>query len=162
VRILASSIRFSALVLTLSVLVGWSSAGLYPKDVANLNAEQTASVGSAAASVAATLASVAATMLGFIIAALAILASIAGMRLLRNMQRTGHYQNLLARLMLCAAAFAFLLCFSLAAMFVPVSWPPVWQCVFGSMAASILTFLDAMRKFAGVLFALRPTTQVLE
>lgn len=161
-RILVSNLRFGLLVVLFSVIVGWQAAGLYPLDVSKLDAASTSAVVSASASVAATLAAVAATMLGFIIAALAILASIAGMRLLRNMQRTGHYQNLLARLLICAAAFALLLCFSLIAMFVPLEWRWVWQCIFGCMAACALTFLDAMRKFAGVLFALKPVSQLLE
>lgn len=161
-RILVSSLRFTGLVVVLGALIGWQSAGVYPPEIGKLEGEKLASAISAAASVASTLASVAATMLGFIIAALAILASIASMRLLRNMQRTGHYQNLLARLLICAAAFAALLCFSLGAMFSPVGWLPVWQWIFGCMAASILTLLDAMRKFAGVLFALKPSGHTLE
>ncbi len=43
------------------------------------------------------LAQISVTMLGFLLAALAILASIAGHRLMRNMQKTGHYQVLLKR-----------------------------------------------------------------
>lgn len=43
------------------------------------------------------LAQVSATMLGFLLAALAILASIAGTRLIRNMKKTGHYGVLLNR-----------------------------------------------------------------
>lgn len=50
-------------------------------------------------------AQIAATMLGFLIAALSILASISGHRLLRNMQRTGHYQTLLRRLFWNSAAY---------------------------------------------------------
>ena len=84
------------------------------------------------------------------------------MRLLRNMQRTGHYQILLARLLMCAAAFALLLCMALIATFAPLEWVRVWQWIFGCMAACVVTFLDAMRKFAGVLFALKPPNEVLE
>lgn len=51
------------------------------------------------------LAQISATMLGFLLAALAILASIAGHRLLRNMQRTGHYQVLLKRFFVNTVAF---------------------------------------------------------
>lgn len=50
-------------------------------------------------------AQIAATMLGFLIAAMSILASISGHRLLRNMQRTGHYRTLLRRLFWNAAAY---------------------------------------------------------
>src|SRR5437899_2263891 len=45
------------------------------------------------------VAQIAATMLGFVLAALAILLTIAGTRLLRNMQRTGHYGHLLSRML---------------------------------------------------------------
>ncbi|HDY98753.1 MAG TPA: hypothetical protein ENH72_09700 [Pseudomonas sabulinigri] len=51
-------------------------------------------------------AQISATMLGFLIAALSILASISGHRLLRNMQRTGHYRVLLRRFFINSAAFA--------------------------------------------------------
>lgn len=50
-------------------------------------------------------AQISATMLGFLIAALSILASISGHRLLRNMQRTGHYKVLLRRLFWNAGAY---------------------------------------------------------
>lgn len=50
-------------------------------------------------------AQIAATMLGFLIAAMSILASISGHRLLRNMQRTGHYRTLLRRLFWNASAY---------------------------------------------------------
>lgn len=50
-------------------------------------------------------AQIAATMLGFLIAAMSILASISGHRLLRNMQRTGHYRTLLQRLFWNAGAY---------------------------------------------------------
>ncbi|WP_157659071.1 hypothetical protein [Thauera butanivorans] len=50
-------------------------------------------------------AQISATMLGFLIAAMSILASISGHRLLRNMQRTGHYRVLLRRLFWNASAY---------------------------------------------------------
>lgn len=45
-------------------------------------------------------------MLGFLIAALSILASISGHRLLRNMQKTGHYRVLLRGFFINSAAYA--------------------------------------------------------
>lgn len=51
-------------------------------------------------------AQIAATMLGFLIAALSILASISGHRLLRNMQKTGHYRVLLRGFFINSAAYA--------------------------------------------------------
>ncbi len=44
------------------------------------------------------IAQISATMLGFLLAALAILASISGHRLVRNMQKTGHFKVLLEKL----------------------------------------------------------------
>lgn len=52
------------------------------------------------------IAQISATMLGFLLAALAILASISGHRLLRNMQKTGHYQVLLERFLINTVAYA--------------------------------------------------------
>lgn len=43
------------------------------------------------------IAQISVTMLGFLLAALAILASISGSRLVRNMKRTGHYSVLLSK-----------------------------------------------------------------
>ena len=50
-------------------------------------------------------AQVSATMLGFLLAAMAILASISGHRLIRNMQRTGHFVVLLNRFFTNTIAF---------------------------------------------------------
>lgn len=51
------------------------------------------------------LAQVSATMLGFLLAAMAILASISGTRLIRNMQKTGHFVVLLNRFFVNTIAF---------------------------------------------------------
>lgn len=53
---------------------------------------------------AGALSSVMATLLGFVLAALAILATIANTRLVRNMRRTGHYFVLLQRMYGCIVA----------------------------------------------------------
>ncbi|MEN7430399.1 hypothetical protein VA599_06545 [Chromobacterium sp. TRC.1.1.SA] len=53
------------------------------------------------------LAQVSVTMLGFLLAALAILASIAGHRLVRNMQKTGHYRVLLSCFFIDTVAYGF-------------------------------------------------------
>lgn len=60
-------------------------------------------------------AQIAATMLGFLIAAMSILASISGHRLLRNMQRTGHYRTLLRRLFWNSAAYGLAMVVAIAA-----------------------------------------------
>jgi predicted lysophospholipase L1 biosynthesis ABC-type transport system permease subunit len=51
-------------------------------------------------------AQIAATMLGFLIAALSILASISSHRLLRKMQEEGHYRVLLRRFFINSTAYA--------------------------------------------------------
>ena len=51
------------------------------------------------------IAQISATMLGFLLAALAILASISGHRLVRNMQKTGHYRVLLHRFFVNVIAY---------------------------------------------------------
>ncbi|WP_047552184.1 hypothetical protein [Methylotenera sp. G11] len=55
---------------------------------------------------ATAFAGVTATMLGFMIAALSILAAVANQKLLRNMQKTGHYKKLLHELYHASAAYA--------------------------------------------------------
>ncbi|MGD9663474.1 MAG: hypothetical protein AB7U63_19705 [Porticoccaceae bacterium] len=59
-----------------------------------------------AADLAATLAQISVTMLGFLIAALSILASISGHRLLREMQSSGHFNVLLRRFFINAIFYA--------------------------------------------------------
>lgn len=61
------------------------------------------------------LAQVSATMLGFLLAALAILASISGSRLIRNMQKTGHFVVMLNRFFVNTIAFGFSMVASISA-----------------------------------------------
>lgn len=63
-------------------------------------------LGGDAHNVVTLFAQISATMLGFLIAALSILASISGHRLLRQMQRLGHYRVLLRRFFINSTAFA--------------------------------------------------------
>ncbi|WP_054285942.1 hypothetical protein [Gulbenkiania mobilis] len=62
-------------------------------------------------------ASVAVTMLGFTLAMLAILVSVADRRLIRNMGRTGHYQRLLKGLYWASAYYAATMLASLVTLF---------------------------------------------
>ncbi len=61
------------------------------------------------------LAQISATMLGFLLAALAILASITSTRLVRNMQKTGHYGVLLRQFFINAIAYMISMLVSLVA-----------------------------------------------
>lgn len=154
-RISASNLRFAAGVAIGGAAVAWLLRDRFPPagtafDLATL------------VSAAAAVAGVAGTMLGFMIAALAILASIAGMRLLRNMQRTGHYHVLLGRLFITSVFFALLLVTSLAALFFHPIFPSIWAAMFGLMTSAAVALFDAMRKFAIVLFALKPDGPTLE
>lgn len=63
------------------------------------------------------IAQISATMLGFLIAALAIIASITSHRLVRNMQRTGHFRVLLRHIFWNSGAFGVSLILSLACIF---------------------------------------------
>lgn len=63
------------------------------------------------------IAQVSATMLGFLIAALSVLASISGQKMIRNMQRTGHFRVLLRHLFWNSGAFGLTLALSLAGIF---------------------------------------------
>lgn len=78
---------------------------------------QTMSVGDYGA-LLSTVASVSATLLGFLIAALAILSALVNRRLVMNMQRTGHYQQLTEELFISAAAYLLVLVVSMAAFLV--------------------------------------------
>lgn len=111
---------------------------------------------------ASTTAQVAATMMGFLLAALAILASIANMRLLRNMQRTGHYQVLLARMLITSVYFFCALIFSMVAMVIPeFVYQPV-EIGASLMLACSYALIDTTLKFSAVLFSLKPDTKNLE
>ena len=59
-----------------------------------------------ARSAAGIFAQISATMLGFLIAALSILASISSHRLLKEMQKSGHYRVLLRRFFINSSAYA--------------------------------------------------------
>lgn len=69
------------------------------------------------ASIAGAYASVAVTMLGFTLAMLAILISVADRRLIRNMGRTGHYKTLIKGLYLTSIYYAATMLSSLVTLF---------------------------------------------
>jgi len=85
-------------------------------------------------------AQIAATMLGFLIAALSILASISGHRLLRNMQRTGHYRVLLRGFFINSTAYALAMLAAFGALIFKISfpWPVLIAFTFFSFANLLL------------------------
>lgn len=91
---------------------------------------------------AGTLASVAATMLGFLLAVLAILASISGHRLLRAMIASGHYQVLLRRLMITSCAFAVAMIVALLAAVTSASVVQVGTLAIGLTLLACLLLVD--------------------
>lgn len=62
-------------------------------------------------------ASVSVTLLGFLLAALSILSALVNRRLVMNMQRTGHYEQLTKELFITAAAYLVAMVLSLLALF---------------------------------------------
>lgn len=107
---------------------------------------------------AGVLAQIGATMLGFVLASLSILATIAHTKLLRNMQRTGHYAVLLRRMFGSVVAFGVLTVVAVVVLFLPAICPLYGYLLFLLAAFSVLTLLDVSRKFWTVLHHLHPTT----
>lgn len=77
------------------------------------------------AAVAGIYAQVAVTMLGFMLAMLAILVSVADRRAIRNISRTGHFRKLLIQLYQAAAYFGVTLVTSVVSMMVVGPYLPV-------------------------------------
>lgn len=96
------------------------------------------------------------TMLGFILAALAILISVANSRLIRNMQKTGHYRVLVRRLFGCLTLFGMLAIASLILLFTSVLYPSYTYPYLTLLTLSIAALCDVARKFWMVLIHLHP------
>lgn len=108
------------------------------------------------------VAQIAATMMGFLLAALAVLASVANMRLVRNMQRTGHYSVLLARLFISATLFFLLMVVAVSALFFGQTIPFALDALFGLGFSASASLFEAFRNLTAVLLALKPSTKSLE
>lgn len=104
---------------------------------------------------AATLAQIATTMLGFMLAALAIVASINHTHLVQMMKRTGHYQDLL--LTLLAGSLAFLACaiLSMGVLFGMELDGRLMSILVGTHVAALFALVDVGRKFWLVLTSLQ-------
>ncbi|MDO9277660.1 MAG: hypothetical protein Q7U05_03735 [Polaromonas sp.] len=118
--------------------------GLHP----SLEVEDTVAFGG-------TIASVGSTMLGFMLASLAVLASINHTHLVGMMKKNGHYEDLL--LTVFVGALVFLICatggFALIFGANPSSW--LLSLVVGCHLAALVSLLDVGRKFWLVLSSLR-------
>lgn len=106
--------------------------------------------------VAAVVAQIAATMLGFVLAALAVLTTIADTRLVRNMKKTGHYHVLVLRLQGTVAAFGIVCVVGIALLFVPGRHLLFRYVLVAAIIFSALLLFDAIRKFWIVLYHLAP------
>jgi len=96
-------------------------------------------------------------MLGFVLAILAILVSLADRRLIRNMHKTGHFVSLLSRLFTVAIYFGFLTVIAMAALL--LSGLPLrvaMASAFGVTASSVLQLALAGRTLWRVLERLVP------
>lgn len=107
-------------------------------------------------SASSTVAQIAATMLGFMIAALSILATITNTVLVQNMQKTGHFLFLLRRMYFAAISYG--LTMLVALMGVIANEIPVWAILTVIFLVSLSTALlvDFGYRFWMVLTHLRP------
>lgn len=96
------------------------------------------------------------TMLGFVLASLAILATLVNTRLVRNMQRTGHYRVLLRRMFGSVSAFGLLTLAGLIFLFLPTVHIPYVYPFIALIIFSVLLLLDVLLKFWTVLHHLHP------
>ncbi|QDH59502.1 hypothetical protein [Pandoraea pnomenusa] len=102
-------------------------------------------------------ASVAVTMLGFMLAMLAILVSIADRRLIRNMNKTGHFTQLLLRLYAASAYFGILMIVALLCLFLQSIALKIGSALsIGLAAGAIVRLLESGRKLWRVLDLLNP------
>lgn len=109
-------------------------------------------------SAAGVVAQISATLAGFLLAVLSVLATIVNTRLVRNMQKTGHYQLLLRRLFANAAVFVVSMVAGMVAVFSGESGYPVRVLIFFSIVGLVM-LVDAARKFWMVLSHLGPASE---
>lgn len=125
--------------------LGAHSYGVYPKF----------SDAAAVAQFAGTLASIAATMLGFMLAALAVIASINNTHLVTMMRKTGHYLDLLKTLFVGCLLFLWIAVAGLTLVFGVEPGPWFLSMLMGLHLAALLSLLDIGRKFWLVLANIR-------
>ena len=129
------------------VAATFSYAGYYFDMLVNLNPES-------ARNGASVLSQLSGTMLGFVLAALAILTTLGNSTLVANMQQTGHFPMLLKRMFGSVMAFGLVTLSGAILLFVPqvqINWiyPLVGVSIF-----SVILLIDVFRKLWVVLEAL--------
>lgn len=97
---------------------------------------------------ASAFAGIAATLLGFMVAALSILTAIINQRLLRNMQKTGHYRILLNELYYTGASYALVMIAALFNIFLAAPYVTYGMIV----TVSVMTFSTMMMISVGIKF----------
>jgi len=98
------------------------------------------------------IAGVSATLLGFLIAALSILTAVLNRRLIINLRKTGHYDNLIHDLIHASLMFLVSLVFALMSMFVPDKFTTyAISLQVGIFSYAVATFLLAGKKFVMVI-----------
>lgn len=108
------------------------------------------------------LAQIAATMLGFMMAVLAILASIANTRLVRNMQRSGHFHQMLVRIFVDNIGFACLTLVALGISFRPDKVLVLAPWVVGITMFSATLFVSSLVMLWQTLANLKPSSPQIE
>jgi hypothetical protein len=103
------------------------------------------------------VASVGSTMLGFLLASLAVIASINHTHLISMMKKTGHYSDLLKTVFFGCLAFLFCAVLGFIFLFGVLSAPPIWiQILAISLhVMALVSIVDVGRKFWLVLSNLR-------
>lgn len=106
---------------------------------------------------AGSVATVASTMLGFMLAALAILVSVSGSTLVQIMRRSGHYDDLLRTIFLGCALFLCIALGGFALLFGLAPGRGFLATLLGLHAAALVSLVDIGRKFRLVLVNLTPS-----
>lgn len=101
------------------------------------------------------VASVGTTMLGFMLAALAVLASINHTHLVKMMRDSGHYQDLLRTMMFGCALFLVCAVSGYVLLFGAATCPWFLSAIIGMHVAALIALLDVGRKLWLVLSNLR-------
>ncbi|TAN12942.1 MAG: hypothetical protein EPN34_03200 [Burkholderiaceae bacterium] len=105
----------------------------------------------AALAFAGAILTVATTLLGFTLAALAIVASITQTTLVQRMHKTGHYDDLLRTLFYAGAVFLAIDMLGFALLFGTPATTGVMSVALALHAAALVLLIDAARKFRLVL-----------
>lgn len=108
------------------------------------------------ASILGTVAQVSASMMGFMLAALAILASIADKPLVILMRSSGHYNDLLFSLFSTSALFACAFVISVLKLMIGIDFPFAGPCLVGAMVGGLVGLAQVGRKFWLLLINLSP------